>query len=678
MQFVRAALEQERGELNTDQRPMTYFFNMLLWGQFTSSGLSDVLQALRRMGLWCWLAPLAIAALLLPLRAALEGRRRVVRRRWAATFALAVLGFVAMAAQLQLLLSYQAQVGFVFGRIALLNGLFMTGLALGAGVFGQRLAKGRRTGLSLGVLLTTVALACHGLPAVLAALAALDGATLEAAYLGLIGAAGSLTGTGFPLGVQLAHQQHGDVVRTSGLVEAADHLGGAVGGMVAGAFLVPLLGIVGTSQLLAFAALLAMIPVVLAERAPATGPTAERSPLRARGILSFPFVRLSWALVFLVLTTFVISHLVYRATGPTVRFDSETLASVSGSASFELSRRPMPHYLGSGGLAAPARTVSLATMTVAADVRGYAGPLNLLVSVDDQGILRAVRYLESNETPAYIQGLDDWLRSLSGSDLSRAPLSTDSVDVISGATTTSEAALESINRAARAGARHGLDTEVAPQPGKAEPGLGEVLLTPKVMLVALFLAAFFPVFLIGRERARLAYQVGSIVILGLGLNTLFSEIDVVNLGAGRLPSVASNPCWYLLLGFIGVTALLWGPVYCGYVCPFGALQELLSRLGRQLDRSAHALRQVPAALDGAASLLDHRRSGVGVLQSHAAPVRSPSRRLDRLADWRQPDRRPVVLPVLVPLLLSLRCAVGPEQQAGVLAASCARPPHRAL
>ncbi len=583
---VRVALEQERGELNTDSRPVTYFLNMLLWGKYTSSTFVEALHVLRRMGLWAWLSPLALLALLLPFRAALEGHPRVARRRSAATFALAVLGFVAMAAQLELLLSYQARVGFVFGRIALLNGLFMTGLALGAGVVGQRLASGRRPGLALGALLIIVALACHGLPSLLANLAGVEGFALEALDLGLVAAAGLLTGAGFPLGVQLAHQQHGDVVRTSGLVEAADHLGGAVGGILAGAFLVPLLGIAGTSRLLAFAALFAMVPVVLAERAQRRGLSPDRSLLRARGHASFPFRRLSWALGLLVVTVLIVTHLVRAATGPTLRFDDETLTSVSGSSRFELSSRPMPHYLGQGGLTAPARTVTLASMTVASDVMGYAGPIHLLVSVDDQGILRGARYLESQETPAYIQGIDHWLRSLAGTDLRGAPLSADRVDVISGASVSSAAALESINRAARAGARHGLDLAVAPTASAVEPGPGAAWLTPRVVLVGLFLLAFFPVYLLGRQRARIAYQVGSVVVLGFGFNTLLSEIDVVALADGRLPSLATNPCASLLLGFVAVTAVLWGQVYCGYACPFGALQELLSRIGRRLHLRA--------------------------------------------------------------------------------------------
>ncbi len=41
-----------------------------------------------------------------------------------------------------------------------------------------------------------------------------------------------------------------------------------------------------------------------------------------------------------------------------------------------------------------------------------------------------------------------------------------------------------------------------------------------------------------------------------------------------------DPMMFLLWGFVAVTILLWGRgVYCGWLCPFGALQELLFRIG---------------------------------------------------------------------------------------------------
>ncbi len=42
-----------------------------------------------------------------------------------------------------------------------------------------------------------------------------------------------------------------------------------------------------------------------------------------------------------------------------------------------------------------------------------------------------------------------------------------------------------------------------------------------------------------------------------------------------------DPLMFILWGFVAVTIVLWGRgVYCGWLCPFGALQELVFRLGR--------------------------------------------------------------------------------------------------
>jgi NosR/NirI family nitrous oxide reductase transcriptional regulator len=44
-----------------------------------------------------------------------------------------------------------------------------------------------------------------------------------------------------------------------------------------------------------------------------------------------------------------------------------------------------------------------------------------------------------------------------------------------------------------------------------------------------------------------------------------------------------DPMMFLLWGFVAMTLLLWGRgVYCGWLCPFGALQELLFRLGQYI------------------------------------------------------------------------------------------------
>jgi len=43
-----------------------------------------------------------------------------------------------------------------------------------------------------------------------------------------------------------------------------------------------------------------------------------------------------------------------------------------------------------------------------------------------------------------------------------------------------------------------------------------------------------------------------------------------------------DPMMFLLWGFVAVTVILWGRgVYCGWLCPFGAMQELIFRIGER-------------------------------------------------------------------------------------------------
>jgi predicted membrane-bound spermidine synthase len=564
--FVRKQLED--GDLNTDAKPVTYYLNMVLWGKFSASEFVDWLETLRRMGFWPYIVPLMVFVALLLLRAALEGFQRPRLRRQSAIFALFVLGLIAMAVQLALLFSYQASMGFVFGRIALLNGIFMTGLALGAGGIGQGLTRIQRPALALVGLMAVVTGGLVALPSLLAALSGLDSLWLEGVYLLLALSVGVLTGVGFPLGVHLAHAE--DVLRTSGFVEAADHVGGALGGLLTGALLVPILGIADTCYLLALFAFISLIPVLYADKAPSSIPLVQR-----RGYRAFPFPLLSWGLAFCVITVFVLAR--GAEEGPTVRFSEATLSDVSQSSTFEFREQPMPHYLGSV-------TVSLASMTVAADVRGYAGPINLLVSVDEAGILRGVRYVESDETPAYIADMDKWLAALSGRDISN-PLTLDEVDSLSGATISSRAALESINRAVQAGGEVAFGKSFAP----VERGKGMGWLNRDFLIMLALLIVFFPVYRSGRDGIRLLYQGAVLIVLGFWFNALVTEIDLVNISIGHLPS---SPQRYLMIGFVIFTALFLGQAYCGYVCPFGALQEFISRLGRFFYLRSYAARSL--------------------------------------------------------------------------------------
>lgn len=588
--YVRTQLLAEHAPLNTDSRPASYYLNMLLWAKFTASEFVRWLKLLSALGPWPYLVPVLVGALLLGLSGATHALPPQQLRRRAALLTLALLGLAGMAVQLTLLLSYQAHVGFMFGRIALLNGLFMTGLALGAGALGQRLARGARPGLALLGLLAGTAGVLALLDPLLDGLGRSSGWLQEGGYLAFTALAGLVTGLGFPLGMQLTEADTRNVLRSSALMWGADDLGGAVGGMLTGALLVPLLGITGTLHVTAGLLLAATLPLAWAELAPGPLPALAR-----RGHTAFPYQALAWGLAWLTLTALLLSLAAPpREPAPLLHFDEGTLSAVSGSRRFVANEQPVPHYLGwdqaeSGG---EADTAALASMGVAAGVRGHAGPINLLVAVDRSGHLRGVHYVQSHETPSYIEDIEAWLGKLAGRDLSRAPLDLSNVDAMSGATVTSRAALATIDRAASKASELAFGRALATGGTPPTPWWQR----PKLVTVTLLLLAFFPVYLYGPDRARLVYQVASLSVLGLGWNFLLTEVDLVNLSLGHLPDWLANPEWYLLMGFVLVTGLLFGQAYCGYVCPFGALQELLSRLGRHFYLRRYAVRGVDTRL----------------------------------------------------------------------------------
>ncbi|MFZ1814373.1 MAG: 4Fe-4S binding protein [Rhizobiaceae bacterium] len=98
---------------------------------------------------------------------------------------------------------------------------------------------------------------------------------------------------------------------------------------------------------------------------------------------------------------------------------------------------------------------------------------------------------------------------------------------------------------------------------------------------------------------RTGFLLFTLFVLGWGLNGQLSIVQVIAflhslLGGFRWETFLIEPVIFLLWGFVALGLLFWGRgVYCGWLCPFGALQELLNlsavRLGvRQV--------QVPQAL----------------------------------------------------------------------------------
>ncbi|MEO5333267.1 MAG: 4Fe-4S binding protein [Magnetococcus sp. YQC-5] len=574
--LVQQRLNEEEKSVNTDSNPVTFFLNMLLWGKFTASGMNDFLHLIRRMGPWPYLIPVMVfSALFMTSRP--QPDHLPNHTRLGAAFTLGILGFIAMAIQIMILLGFQSRVGHVFTHLALLNGLFMAGLAAGAAMTHRQLSPHTPLPRLFASIMTLTALFCWSFAPIISWSMSLNTLHAQILFFMLAALSGLLAGTGFPIAVALASQTTPLTPLSGGLTNAADHLGGALGGLVAAGLLLPVLGMTGTGNLLALMALLALPPLF-----PWPLPLAHLRFLKARQRPSFPFPNLNRTLWFLLLTALLLGAIARQtAPGPRTSFEETQLTQVSGSIQFQRQENPFPFYLGQGP---STPTVSMASMPVAPNVRGYAGPLNLLISVDQSGILRGVRLIHSQETPAYIRGIDEWLASLRGHNFNSGPLRMNSLlDGLSGASITSRAAMETINQTAQAGFQAGFNLSLNLTRTNQNHSLLNTLLRPEALTAGILLLLAIPVYLRGTTRARLWLMSTSLLTLGLLHNSLLTELDLIHLALGRFPSWEGRPAWGLLIFTVPLLGLLWGPIYCSLLCPFGALQELFAKLGQALN-----------------------------------------------------------------------------------------------
>jgi NosR/NirI family transcriptional regulator, nitrous oxide reductase regulator len=70
----------------------------------------------------------------------------------------------------------------------------------------------------------------------------------------------------------------------------------------------------------------------------------------------------------------------------------------------------------------------------------------------------------------------------------------------------------------------------------------------------------------------------AVVYLGFVRSQLVSVVNIFSLTTFNLPVFRYNLGWYFFAIFTVVTTILWGRLYCGRVCAFGALTQLMDKI----------------------------------------------------------------------------------------------------
>jgi hypothetical protein len=250
---------------------------------------------------------------------------------------------------------------------------------------------------------------------------------------------------------------------------------------------------------------------------------------------------------------------------------------------------------GPGGAPVPLGAV-VRSDEIVGGIRGYGGPVPVLVGVTAEGKISGVALLEHHETPAYVGGLEhgEFLRQFAGKAVGDPLLLDKDIDGVTRATVTARAVTDGVRRASRETARTLFGIRVPEE----EAGRPRVPWAPAAILAA-FIGLAAVSLRSGGGALRWVSLLAGLAFLGFWQRTWLSAVSLANIALWRLPAVREQLLWYLLAGAGIVATLLWRNLYCARLCPFGALQELARRVSRGRlaaapgeERAARGLRLV--------------------------------------------------------------------------------------
>ncbi|MBN1688019.1 MAG: FMN-binding protein [Candidatus Omnitrophica bacterium] len=218
------------------------------------------------------------------------------------------------------------------------------------------------------------------------------------------------------------------------------------------------------------------------------------------------------------------------------------------------------------------------TTDVVPEVKGYAGPIVILAGVDPEGKIQGLKVLAHQETASYADGIthDGWLKQFIGlgpdSDISVEG----EIDAISSATVTSRAVCRAVKESLAIVSEKILSRPLTnPKRPFVPPGVQGIW---EMAALGILFAASVLAYLFSWKRVRTVILLAAFLFLGLKLKLLFSGVQLAALLKGQLPSWDLAPFLWVFLALVFVTTLLFGRLYCGFLCPFGFIQEWLYKI----------------------------------------------------------------------------------------------------
>ncbi|MGB9023881.1 MAG: 4Fe-4S binding protein [Candidatus Bathyarchaeia archaeon] len=266
--------------------------------------------------------------------------------------------------------------------------------------------------------------------------------------------------------------------------------------------------------------------------------------------------------------------------------DHDVLIGLVGRTDIEFvhSSGDVPYYIvvSSSGNRQVLGLVFLTSDVVPELTYGYNSQVKVLTFVNQTGTIRSLKLWNMQEAFGYMIS-DKWINKFVNRTVWDPLMVGRDIEAISSATVT----CKSMASGVRDGGRRVIDDYMTNERRRMDP-LGFFLSSAIAMvqeddvILALVMAglvtASATAYVRKDERFRYVVLGGALLFVGVYTGRMISIVDLTYLMRGAIPPLFSNLYWYVLYGGMLVTSVLWGRLYCGYLCPFGAFTQIINKI----------------------------------------------------------------------------------------------------
>lgn len=208
---------------------------------------------------------------------------------------------------------------------------------------------------------------------------------------------------------------------------------------------------------------------------------------------------------------------------------------------------------------------------------GYASNVGMLVYVDTNGTIQGLNAYRIAYESYADRITPEWYQTLINRNVYEPLVIGQDIQGMTSATRTCTAIVNGVREAGKRVVDDYKNTR--PQVNQNSIAYVSVMLEPKSLAETLTLIALYAsaiaAYEFGNTRIKYAVMGAAVIFIGFHVGRMISIVDLTQLPIAGLPPFFTNTYWYALFGLTLLTSILWGRLYCGYLCPFGVFTQIV-------------------------------------------------------------------------------------------------------